>query len=290
MALSTYINDVVALLNDQQFSFTSQKQLVRWINEARRQCAKRTGCIRRLITGQSAFGASAQPGFAIPGAAQPGSLPGAFPQQAFGASGGGSFDSSFDSSFSHGSSSRFGVAGAVQNGMMTIPNVERYPFQGFFNPALQAQHAGVESVMDPIALSINWGGTVRPSLDWMPWDDFQAYARAYAVLNQSYPALWSVYNDGPMGEIWVFPVPVQANEMELDCFCLPNNIYSDDAVDAIPEAFRDSIKYGAASLAFMGSNRYSNAQAMEDMFADRLGVARVAVDRGKTPSYYFRGV
>ena len=286
MALSEYLNDTIAILNDAQYSFTSKPQLTRWVNEARRQCAKRTGCIRRLITGQSAFGASSQPGFAIPGAAQPGSLPGAYPQPS--ATGGGNFNNpNFSPDFNLNSSAS-GTVGAVQNRMMTIPGVERYPFEGFFNPVLRAEYAGCDQVIDAIACAVNWGGTVRPQLDWMPWDDFQAYARAYAVLNTNYPALWTVYNDGPMGEVWLFPVPSQANEIELDVSATPTPLYSDSDPDAIPEGFRDSIKFKAASLAFMSSGRFASAQMLDDLFADRLGIARVAVDRGKSPTYYPR--
>ncbi len=266
MALSDIITDTAALLNDPNFSFTSRTQLIRWINEARRNCAKRTGCIRRLITGQSAFGASAQPGFFTPSAAQPGALPGAYSQV----------------------TGPVFVQGAVLNRLMTIPGVERYPYVGFFNPQLQAQHAGCDKVLDAIACSVNWGGTVRPTLDWMPWDDLQAYARAYAVLNTSYPSVWSVYNDGPMGEVWMFPVPSQAGEIELDVYAQPLNIYTDDDFDAIPPAFQESLKFGAAEYAFMASGRYSDAQIMSDMFSDNIGVARVAVDRGKTRSYYWQ--
>jgi hypothetical protein len=232
------------------------------VNESRRNCAKRSGCIRRLITGQSAFGASAQPGYAIPGAMQPGALPGAFSQASS------------------------GTYGAVQNAMMTIPGVERYPYRGFFNPVLQAQYAGCDEVVDAIALSVNWGGTTRPTLDWMPWDDLQAYARAYAVLNTSWPSVWSVYNDGPDGEVWVFPVPSQATEMELDATVLPKSIYSDDDYDAIPDGMQECLKFGTASFAFMARGRYAQAQIMEYEFADRMGAARVSFDRGKTRSYY----
>ena len=56
--------------------------------------------------------------------------------------------------------------------------------------------------------------------------------------------------------------------------------------DVIPEGFYNAIKYGAAGLAFLSSARYAQAQVMESIFADRLGVGRVTVDRGKTPSYY----
>ena len=203
MSLSTLLNDTAALVNDPNFTFTSKNQMIRWINEARNNLAKRTGCVRRLITGQSAFGASAQPGAIIPGGVQPGALPGAFP-------------------------AGLNTPGAVNNSCMTIPGVERYPYVGFFNLYLQAQYAGVDKVIDTIACSVNWGGTNRPTLDWMPWDDFQAYCRAYAVLNSSYPSVWSVYNDGPQGEIWMFPIPSQAGEIEVDFFATPKPLYSDD--------------------------------------------------------------
>ena len=262
MALSDLLNDTSVLLNDQTYSFTSKTQLTRWVNEARRNCAKRTGCIRRLLSGNSAFGASSQPGVFIPGAAQPGALPGAIPAAQ-------------------------APQGQAANSLNTIPNVERYPYQGFFNPYLQASYAGVDYILDTITCAVNWGGTTRPVLDWLPWDDFQAYCRSYAVLNSAYPAIWSVFNDGPTGEIWLFPIPSQVCEFELDVTCAPKSLYSDDDYDAIPDAFQEALKYKAASIAFESSQRYAQAQAMEDRFADNLGIARVAVDRGKTKSYYY---
>jgi hypothetical protein len=140
--------------------------------------------------------------------------------------------------------------------------------------------------MDSIALSVNWGGVSRPTLDWMPWDDFQAWCRAYAVLNAAYPSVWSVFNDGPNGEIYIFPAPSQAGDMELQATCLPSPIYSDDDFDAIPYGFHNAIQFGAAALAFFGTQRQAQGEVMEQRFYDRLGVARVASDRGKTKSYY----
>ena len=49
MSLSQLLNDTSALLNDQNYTFISQSQLTRWVNTARRNAAKRTGCIRRLL-------------------------------------------------------------------------------------------------------------------------------------------------------------------------------------------------------------------------------------------------
>lgn len=263
-SLGWYLNDTAALLHDQAFSFTSQDQLTRWINEARRQAAQRTGCIRRVIQGQSAFGASAQPGSIIPGGMQPGALP---------------------------NSAANAQSSATTNTFNTIPGVERYPFRGFVNPALVAQHAGIEGAMDINTCSICWGGgpggSPRPSLAWLPWEDLQAYARAYATLVTSYPYYWSVMNDGASAELWLFPVPSQVMEIELDAYCIPKALYSDNDFDALPDNFHNAIKYGAASLAYMTSRRYGQAAIMGDMFNERLGIARVSSDRGKTPNFYY---
>lgn len=261
MPLSLYLNDAAAMLNDQNFAWTSQAQLTRWINQARTDAAKMTGCIRRLITGQSAFGASAQPGQAVPNAMQPGALPNAFP-------------------------AGLSYPGAVNNACQTIPNVERYPYVGFWNPFLQQQYPGTLGVADSISLSVNWGGASRPSLYWMPWDEFQAWCRSIATLNASYPAVWSVFNDGLMGEVWIFPPPVQANEMELDCTCLPSPLESEDSIDLIPGEMRESIKYGAAARAFESSQRYAQAQYMRNNFMSALGLGNAARDRGKSRTYY----
>jgi hypothetical protein len=265
--LSTYLRDTSALLNDLNFTFTSQNQMTVWINESRRNLAKRTPCVRRLITGQSAFGASSQPGMAIPGAMQPGMIPGS-PAPL---------------------SNQLTVTGAQLNACQTIPNVERYPYEGFFNLFLRQEYAGCDCVIDSISLAVNWGGVDRPALDYIPWDDFQAYCRAYAVLNTTYPAVWSVYNDGPQGEIWMFPVPSTYGEIELDCQALPIPLYLDSDPEAVPKGFREAIKFKAASLCYMASRRYADAQVYENMFADTCGLTRVAVDGGKVSSYYGAG-
>ena len=295
MSLSQLLNDTSAILNDMNYSFISQNQLTRWINTSRRNAAKRTGCVRRLITGQSAFGASAQNNVAVPSAAQPGALPGGFSNGTYpnGNTTYGDFNQDYNQDYNVNYSyypnppPYYSIAyGAINNTCMTIPGVERYPYIGFFNNFLKAQYAGVDKVLDTIACAVNWGGTTRPNLDWMPWDEFQAYCRAYAVLNMSYPAVWSVFNDGPQGEIWMFPVPSQYNEIELDVTCQPLDLIDDTTFDAIPDGFQEALKYGAAAVAFESSGRFAQAQAMEDRFADSLGIARVAVDRGKSRTYY----
>ena len=114
----------------------------------------------------------------------------------------------------------------------------------------------------------------------MPFDEYQAWCRSIATLNASYPAVWTVYNDGAMGEIWIFPLPVQANEMELDCLCLPSPLYSDDDPDLIPGEMVEAIKYGAARRAFQASQRCSSERNGRRIYAS-LGNCCTARDRGR---------
>jgi hypothetical protein len=145
----------------------------------------------------------------------------------------------------------------------------------------------VKGIIDIIELSVNWGGAVRPTLAWLPWDELQAYARAYATQITSYPYYWSCLDDGERGEVWMFPAPSTTGDIEADCFCVPTNLYSDADYDAIPEGFQNAVKFAAAELLFMSSGRYAQADYMHDKFLDRLGTGRIAADRGKTSNYYW---
>lgn len=265
MSLTFYLQDTAALLRDSRFLFTPKEQLTRWVNDARSQVAQRTGCINRLISGASAFGASAQPGSMIPGGAQPGALPDSAPAAGF---------------------------SQTTNTFGTIAGVERYPF-GFANPYLRAAHEGVEEIVDVISVSVSWGG-IRPSMAWLPWDDLQAYARSYNIGVFSYPFYWATQGDGASGEVWLFPVPTitgqgQAaqGEMEWWVTALPKPIYTDSDYDAIPSPFRNCVKYYAAAQAYIGSQRFGQAEYMLKRFEQNIPISRAASDRGKSPNYYW---
>jgi hypothetical protein len=108
---------------------------------------------------------------------------------------------------------------------------------------------------------------------------------------QDYVCYWSVLNDGENGEIWVWPTPSTANEMEWLVYCIPKDLYTDSDYDAIPDGFKDAIKFKAASLAYMTSRQFSQAQMMEDLFKEALGTDRQAVDAGKhAGGFYYSNI
>lgn len=255
--LEQYITETADLLHDSSHSFYSRTQLIRYINSARRQCAYRSGCIRCLVTGKSPFGGGAQPGSIIPGAAQPGVLPGA----------GANAENS-----------------TPTNDFMTIGGVEMYPF-AFANSYLKAQYSGTKAVVDIIEVAVSWG-SIRPALTWMPWDDLQAYARSYNVGVTSYPFVWSTNSDGENANLWLFPVPTAAMEMEWDVIAVPLDLFDDSAHEAIPSPYRDAVKYYAAHLAYMNSQRHSLAENMLRLMVENLQVSRAASERSRQGSYY----
>jgi hypothetical protein len=260
--LGWYLTDTASLLRDAQFQFTTKTQLTRWINSGRNQVAKLTGCLRVLVPGQAPFGGVGQAGSIIPGGAAAGTELG---------------PASTDTTV---------LPSAIPtNSFLTIPGVEKYSY-AMANQYVRRFNAGLKGIMDVIDLSVAWGG-IRPTLAWWPWEDLQAYGRSYNTGVTSYPFYWSVMNDGTNGQVWLFPTPSAVGEMEWDCTCLPLDLNSDGDYDAIPENFAGAVKFYAAGLSYLGSQRTGQAALMGQLFLDHLGIDRASSDRGKTPDFYF---
>jgi len=270
LQLSTYVRDTAELLYDESNLFTSQAQLQRYVNRSRYQIALETQCIRVLVSGQSPFGAISQAGSSIPGAAVPGAQPGnlPIPQQSTGL-----------------------------NTFSTISGVEKYPFSYGNQFATQA-NSGVKGIIDILDCAVSWGG-IRPSLNWMPWDELQAYARSYNIGVFSYPFCWSTNGYGERGEVWLFPVPQVGpptagsasigtqGEMEWDTSCVPIDLVNDYDPDAIPEPFQKFVPHFSAFWALLRAQRYGSAQIQAGILREQLGIGVGASDRGKISNYYW---
>jgi hypothetical protein len=219
-----------------------------------------------LVTGQSPIGSAAQTGAMIPGAIVPGTLPGAVANAV----------------------NLGGNAATVTNSFNAIAGVEMYPY-AYANPYARAQSQGIKAIINVLSLSVSWG-SARPALNWLPWEDLQAYARSYNFGVTSYPYYWSCTNEGENGQVWLFPVPSQGGpngEMEWDTLCVPSDLTSDSDYDAIPDGFKGAVKYYAAAMSFWGSGRTGQARLMLDLFADDLGIARFSTDSGKVEEWYW---
>lgn len=265
--LVEYQMDTLSLLRDSGAQFTTTTNLNRYINLARREIAKRSACLQALVTGQSAFGTTAQPGYAIPGAMIPGTLP----------------DTASNNSNEPGASS------TASNSFTTISGVELYTYQ-YAKPYLQRQYEGYDSVIYVFNVSISWGGN-RPTLNWMPWNDLQAYCRSFNLGVTSYPSVWSQKGVGENGQVWLFPTPsnLSFGEMEWECICTPKPLYTNSDFEALPEIYQSCVKYYAARLAYLGQQRTGMAQIMDGLFEEQLLISGVSSDWGHVEGYYNQG-
>lgn len=262
--LATYLDEVSDLVRDSNYQFTSQARMTKYINSARKQVAIRSACLQALVTGQSAFGVSAQPGYIIPGAMIPGSLPNSNPNNA----------------------NEPGAQSTASNTFTTIPGVELYTYN-YATPYLQQQYTGYQAPVFVFNVSVSWGGN-RPTLMWQPWDNLQAWYRSWNVGVSSYPFIWSQKGLGESGQVWMFPMPASLDpgEMEWECICTPKPLYTNDDMEAIPVIYQDAVKYYAAYRAYMSMQRTGMAQIMRGLFDEQLLINGVATDFAHAESYY----
>lgn len=264
MNLGNYLQDTATLLGDSNNLFTTQNNLTTYINDARREIALRTACLEAVVTGQSAFGTSAQPGYMIAGGAIAGALP---------------------DSVGNGYNAP-GAVNTTTNSFNTIPGVELYTYQ-YANQFLRQQYTGFKSIVYVRNVAVSWGGSM-PTLNWMPWDDLQAYCRSYNIGVSSYPYVWSQRGMGENGQIYLFPVPssLAPGTMEWECVCTPMELYNATDYDALPEVYQNAVKYWAAYRAYLAKQRSSSAAEMRQLFDEMIGSNAVAVDWGHSTSHY----
>jgi hypothetical protein len=175
-----------------------------------------------------------------------------------------------------------GCLRAVPPGIQTGPNQEVYRFSDW-TPLVQASMVGVQSVLFCRSVSIGiggkWedgrivGGSWKPMWRRVTWTDFQARFRIYGgtfIGTISEPGWWAQLNSGPIGSIWLAPIPQQRQPMEVDLTLIPTPLLTDNDPDPIPYPWQDAVAYWAATMCLMQQQRAQDAKAMADLFNTEL--------------------
>lgn len=106
----------------------------------------------------------------------------------------------------------------------------------------------------------------RYSLPVYSFSTYQARIRNYPLQYSYVPTIGAQYNRGENGAFYLYPIASQAYQMEFDCFCLPQDLETDQDFEAIPQPWNDAVPYFAAYLAFMELLNYNAARILEDQF------------------------
>lgn len=172
-------------------------------------------------------------------------------------------------------------------GVLTLPNQESYPFAAWAS-LVQTALPGVQSILACRSVAIAIGGKWQQQSDstwiiaggaWKPvwrrviWTDFQARFRIYGRTfwgTMSEPGWWTQYGEGPIGAIYLAPIPGQQQPMEVDLTCIPKDLLTDDDDEIIPYPWEDAVSYWAATLALLQQQRTQDAQAMAATFNAEL--------------------
>jgi hypothetical protein len=252
------------ILHDPNNRVWSVAQLTRYINEARKQLAMDTGCLRTLNTayvsqGLEVYGFGQVTGVGITNG---GSGYVSAPGVAF-VGGGGT-----------GVAATATVSGGAVNGLVFTSFGSGYTaapavvFSGGGGTGAAAT-AGILSALtyDVMGVSLVWGAE-RYSLLWQPFTRFTAWMRQWLAQNyQTRPVMFSTYG---ASMVYVAPTPDQTYQVEFDVVVLPFPLVNLGDVDTISESFNDPVKFYAGCLAKLNKQSYGEAEMLRSAYKARM--------------------
>jgi len=109
----------------------------------------------------------------------------------------------------------------------------------------------------------------RYSLPQYAFSEYQAMIRQFAYQYSYVPTLCSQFGQGASGSLYLYPLPSQTFQLELDCMCWPQDLATDQDAEAIPEPWTQTVPYLATHYAYLELQNLNAAEYYRRM-ADRL--------------------
>ena len=178
-----------------------------------------------------------------------------------------------------------GASVTLQTGPVNILNAgqEVYPFSGINltgNPGV-ASCFGVQSIS---ILYANY----RYSLPVYSFSIYQAMIRQYPFQYQYVPTFASQYGQGTNGSFYVYPLPSQVYQYELDMYCLPSDLKTNLDYEAIPDPWTDAVPYFASHLGMLDIQNMNAAKMYLELFEKQLGIYSHSARIGRVTNVYGR--
>jgi len=284
MALFEYLKQTQRFLREQKQDFENPDDLISYINRARREIAMRGQCVRTLtpisgsistITVTAGGTLYTNPSVVISAPDFPSGVA-PYPngaQATATANLTGGVVTSIDVSF--GGSGYFQPvvtitdptgSGATATANVSFPNVlnqgqEVYPFSGID----LSQNPGCSAVYFVRSISIIYSN-YRYSLPVYSFSTYQSAIREFPFQYQYVPVFASQFGQGTAGSFYVYPLPSQVYQYELDCLCIPSDLATDASVEAIPQPWTDAVPYFSAHLAMLELQNFNAAKFYLDLY------------------------
>ena len=307
-SLFGYQKQVQRFIRDSRQELIDPQDILEYVNQARREVAMRAQCIRVLppISGacvsvlvlNGGAGYTTNPTVVItPPDSPTGFLPFPNGMQATAAAtviggvivsinitygGSGYFQPQISVTDATGS----GFEGTVTTSLNNTVNQgqEVYPYSGID----VSYFPGVKSVYFVRSISLIYSN-YRYSVPQYAFSTYQALIRQYVASQYQYvPTFAAQFGQGVGGSLFMYPVPSQTYQLELDCQCLPQDMIDDQSVEAIPEPWTDCVPYWAAHLAMLELQNGNAARMYLDLFEKRVKDISAHVRPGRISNPYGR--
>ena len=265
--LSNYLTQVEYLLHDANNNFWTVDQLTGYINEARSQLVRDTGCLRTVQNTSTPI-ASSNPYLSTNTNTTP-----ATPWVASTAVTAGQYVFSNIYIYQYQTSGTSGTAApAYPTGTNIFPPTTTFPdgtatllyVQNAEIIPFQALPQGINTV-DILNINLYWGNSRIP-MRYLPWSDFTSQLRYW----QNYigrPICFSVYGQQ---QIYIAPVPDQLYYIELDTVILPQPLTTLSQVDTILDPWSTAVQYYAAYKAKFYEQSYGEAEIFQQQYNKKV--------------------
>ena len=265
--LSNYLTQVEYLLHDANNNFWTVDQLTGYINEARSQLVRDTGCLRTVQNTSTPI-ASSNPYLSTNTNTTP-----ATPWVASTAVTAGQYVFSNIYIYQYQTSGTSGTAApAYPTGTNIFPPTTTFPdgtatllyVQNAEIIPFQALPQGINTV-DILNINLYWGNSRIP-MRYLPWSDFTSQLRYW----QNYigrPICFSVYGQQ---QIYIAPVPDQSYYIELDTVILPETLTTLSQVDTILDPWSTAVQYYAAYKAKFYEQSYGEAEIFQQQYNKKV--------------------
>lgn len=124
--------------------------------------------------------------------------------------------------------------------------------------------------IDVLNIVVLWGNQ-RVPLVQMVWTEFQANLRVWANFTNM-PCAYSKYG-GPLGKIYIGPVPNTGYTSYWDVYYVPSALVDDSSTDPFAFPFDVPVPYYAASVAKYKQQAYGEAALYEQQYKQQAALA-----------------
>jgi hypothetical protein len=147
-----------------------------------------------------------------------------------------------------------------------LPGREVYQFSEF-DLSVFPGVASIYAIRSVSILFAQW----RYSVAIYSFSEYQAKIRSFASGSfQWIPTYGTQFGRGSGGSLYLYPLPSQPYQMEIDCSCLPQDLLTNLSVEAIPDPWTDAVPYWMAYMAYLEGQNHNSARLMQQLFDERM--------------------